>query len=90
MKDKVVIITGASSGIGLACAKEFARKKAKVVLAARSLGILNEIAEEIDSEGKNVLVAKVDVSLEADCQHLIEETIKVFGRIDILVNHITI
>lgn len=87
MKGKVVIITGASSGIGLACAKAFAKKKAIVVLAARSKEILDKLAKEIDPEGRSSLVVKTDVTIEAECKHLMEETVKVFGGIDILVNN---
>ncbi len=87
MKDKVVIITGSSSGIGLACARAFARKKSIVVLAARSEDALKSIAAEIDPEGTRSLVVKTDVSREEDCRNLIEQTIKRFGRIDILVNN---
>lgn len=87
MKNKVVIITGASSGIGLACAKAFAREKAIVVLAARSLDKLEEIAGDLDPEGSRSLVVKTDVSIEEDCRHLVERTVETFGRIDILVNN---
>ncbi len=82
-KDKVVIVTGASSGIGLASARLFSSLGARVVMAARSLEKM-----EAESAGKdNILCVKTDVSVEDDCRRLIEETVRRFGRIDILVNN---
>ncbi|NCB98602.1 MAG: SDR family NAD(P)-dependent oxidoreductase, partial [Bacteroidia bacterium] len=86
LKDKVVIITGASSGIGLAAARAFAHKGAKIVLAARRLDKLLEIDKELSSVTE-VLSIKTDVSSESDCKNLIEQTIARFGRADILVNN---
>ena len=85
-KDKVMIITGASSGIGLASAKLFASFGAKLSLAARSADKLAKIAEELSSETE-VLCVRADVSVEADCRNLIDRTVEKFGRIDILVNN---
>ncbi len=82
--DKVIIITGASSGIGEALARQMAALQAKVVVAARSTEKIESIAKEL---GNNVLAITTDVSKESDCQRLIEETITHFGRIDILVNN---
>ncbi len=87
MLDKVIIITGASSGIGLACAREFARRGAALALAARSIDKLELIQKELQAEGTRVMIVKTDVSLEEDCQHLVDETVKTYGRIDILVNN---
>ena len=84
--DKVIIVTGASSGIGLATAKLFASQDAKVVMAARSIDKLNQIKAEMPNQAK-VLCVKTDVSKEEDCKNLIEETVKTFGHIDILVNN---
>lgn len=81
MKDKVVIITGGSSGIGLACAREFSRQGAHVVISGRDAHKLNAVAEP------GMLVVAGDVSREEDCKLLIAETIKQFGRIDILINN---
>jgi len=86
LKDKVVIITGASSGIGLAAAREFAKEGAKVVLAARNIDKLHEIENEL-SKITEVLCINTDVSLEQDCKNLVEQTLTKFGRIDILVNN---
>ena len=87
MQDKVIIITGASSGIGLACAREFAQRGAALALAARSIDKLETIQKELQADGAKVIIVKTDVSLEEDCMHLVDETVKTFGRIDILVNN---
>ena len=85
-KDKVIIITGASSGIGLATAKLFASLDAKVVMAARSFDKLEMIKAEMPTPA-NILCVKTDVSVEEDCKNLIDKTMETFGRIDILVNN---
>ena len=85
-KDKVIIVTGASSGIGLAAARLFASYGSKVVMAARSLDKLEKYRLEMP-EPDDVLCVKTDVTVEDDCKNLIEETIKKFGRIDILINN---
>ena len=87
-KGKVMIITGASSGIGLASAKLFASLGAKLVLAARSQDKLEEIASVISHDsGSDVLCVKTDVSVEEDCRNLIDKAVARFGRIDVLVNN---
>ena len=85
-KDKVIIVTGASSGIGLATARLFASYGAKVVMAARSLEKLEQFKNEMP-EPADVLCVKTDVAKEDDCKNLIEETVNKFGHIDILVNN---
>ena len=87
MKDKVVIITGASSGIGRALAFEMGKRGAVVVIAARSVEKLNEIEAQLKSSGVKALAVKTDVSIEADCRNLIDTTVNNFGRIDILINN---
>lgn len=86
-KDKVIIVTGASSGIGLAAAKLFGRAGARVVMAARSFEKMLSLASEVSSDPEKVLCVRCDVSVEADCRRLVEETVARFGRIDILVNN---
>lgn len=85
-KDKVTIVTGASSGIGLATATLLARYQAKVVLAARSEDKLDALRHEL-SQYTQVISVRTDVSSEDDCRNLIEQTVKEFGRIDILINN---
>ena len=87
MKNKVVVITGASSGIGKACAWHFAKNGSKVVLAARSIEKLESICQEMKSLDYTVLAVQTDVSKQSDCQRLISETIKTFNTIDVLVNN---
>ena len=84
MSKKVIIITGASSGIGMALAKEYDKEGVNIVLAARSEDKLVEIASGLKNE---VLVVKTDVSVQADCENLVNKTIEKFGRIDILINN---
>ncbi|MEO6884580.1 MAG: SDR family oxidoreductase [Bacteroidia bacterium] len=87
MKDKVVIVTGASSGIGRSCAIAFAKRKAKIVLAARQQDKLDELTKIIEAMGVEVLAVKTDVRSEQDCIHLIEKTVARFHTIDILINN---
>jgi len=87
MKNKLVIVTGASSGIGKACAEKFAQQGANVVLAARSGEKLQEVAKKISSYGVEVLSVVTDVSKEEDCKKLVDEALIKFGRIDVLVNN---
>ena len=87
MRNKIVVITGASSGIGKALAYEFGRKGSHVVLAARNLKELEIIVEDLGSQGIKALAVKTDVTSEADCRHLIDAAISTFGHIDILINN---
>lgn len=82
---KVVIVTGASSGIGAACARAFAGAGAKLVLAARSTEKLDTLRAALPGNGH--LTISCDVSKEQDCSRLVEQTIAAFGRIDVLINN---
>jgi NAD(P)-dependent dehydrogenase (short-subunit alcohol dehydrogenase family) len=81
--DKVVIITGASSGIGLATARLLARHGAKVALAARSRDRLNQLAAELPSS----LAIPTDMTSQADIRNMVEKVLQHFGRVDILINN---
>jgi len=89
IKGKVVIVTGASSGIGEATARQFGREGAKVILAARRVDKLESLAQEIVSmnTGAETLVVQADLSKLEDIQKLIDETVGKFGRVDVLVNN---
>ena len=86
-KDKVMIITGASSGIGLASVRLFASYGAKLVMAARSIDKLEAIAKELGNDPEYVICVKTDVSVEEDCRNLIEKAVSHYGRIDFLINN---
>lgn len=83
-KDKVVVVTGASSGIGEALAREFSAAGARVVAGARSLDKLEAVVAGLSTAG---LAVQCDVSKEEDCRRLIHRTVEMFGRIDVLVNN---
>lgn len=85
--DKVVIITGASSGIGAAIAVTFAKERANVVLAARTEKRLKEVAAKCQEYGVNPLIIIADVSKDSDVKKIIKTTIDKYGKIDILINN---
>lgn len=87
LKDKIAIITGASSGIGEETALVFAREGATVILAARRKERLDALAEKIRANGGTALVVCADVTKQENCEHIIDETISAYGKIDILVNN---
>ncbi len=88
LNEKVVVITGASSGIGKALAIEFARRGANLVVAARQYVALCELTESLIKEyGIKAVAVQSDVTLEEDCDHLIKQSITTFGKIDILINN---
>ncbi len=88
LTNKVVVITGASSGIGLALAEVFAQKGSNLVLSARRYVDLCEIAQGLEKKYsiKAVAVA-TDVSKEESCKSLIQQTLTIYGHIDILINN---
>lgn len=87
LENKVAIITGSSSGIGKATALRFAREGAGVVLAARRLNLLEEVAAECRTYGVRALAVQADLTTHENCRRVVDETIREFGRIDILVNN---
>jgi dehydrogenase/reductase SDR family member 7B len=87
MKDKVVIITGASSGIGKACAGEFGRRGARIVITGRNSASLLETSAYLRAAGIDNLPIVADAGVEEDARRMAEETIKHYGRIDILINN---
>ncbi|AKP03907.1 SDR family oxidoreductase [Companilactobacillus pabuli] len=84
-KEKVVIITGASSGIGAATTRELAKQHAKLVIGARRLDRLNELKAEFPDE--DIITQKVDVTNFDEVQALIDTAKKEFGRVDVLYNN---
>ncbi|MFP4289804.1 MAG: SDR family oxidoreductase [Bacteroidales bacterium] len=87
LKNKVIIITGASSGIGRALAEESLRHQMKVVLAARRVDVMESFTSDQQWDTDDFLLVKTDISLESDCRNLIDQTIQKYGKIDILVNN---
>lgn len=85
MKNKVVVITGASSGIGKALAQKYASEGWNVAIAARRIERLKKLEKNLT--GVEVLSVKTDVTMEEDCKNLINKTIEKFGRIDVLINN---
>jgi len=84
---KVIIITGASSGIGRAMALYFASKGARVVLAARNIVRLKEVRDIIKFNNGEALIVPTDVTKHRDCYYLIDKTLTVYGTINILINN---
>jgi len=87
MKDSVVIITGASKGIGAELARQLAAKGARLALAARDRDGLERVAAECAALGAKAEAIVTDVAVEEDCRRLVERTVAAFGRIDTLVNN---
>lgn len=89
IKGKVVIVTGASSGIGEATAREFGRAGARVVLAARRVDKLQALAQQVNAmgTGAETLVVQADLSKLEDIKSMIAQTLASFGRIDVLINN---
>ncbi len=84
---KVVVITGASSGMGAAAARHLAEQGAKVVLGARRKDRLKSLVSEIVSAGGEALAVQTDVTDLADVQALVDAAVSTFGRIDVLINN---
>jgi len=88
LKDKAVLITGASTGIGAAAARAFARQGSHVAIhynASREAAL--EVAGEVKAAGVKAVVVGGDVTVEADVKRIVAETLAAFGRIDVLINN---
>jgi short-subunit dehydrogenase len=83
----VIVITGASKGIGAELALQLAKKGASLALSARDMEALDEVAAKCRATGAKAIVIAADVAKEADCKALIDRTIAEFGRLDTLVNN---
>jgi dehydrogenase/reductase SDR family member 7B len=87
MKDKVVLITGGTSGIGKACAFAFGKAGAKVAVSGRNQQNLDQTSQELSAAGIENVAINADVSKEADCQRMVQETVDRFGKLDVLINN---
>jgi NAD(P)-dependent dehydrogenase (short-subunit alcohol dehydrogenase family) len=87
LKDRVAIVTGGGKGIGKAISLAFSREGAIVVAAGRTLSVLQETCDEIKSTGGKAKPIQTDVSVEEQVVRMVSETIKEFGKVDILVNN---
>ncbi len=84
---RVAIVTGASSGLGVAFATALAEAGADVVLAARRVDRLAETEALVAGVGRRALVVQADVAVPEDCQRVVDEAMATFGRVDVLVNN---
>ena len=87
LKGRTAIVTGASSGIGEATARELASRGAAAVLAARDLDRLRVLEREISASGGSALAVQTDVSERGSVEAMVEKTVEAFGSLDVLVNN---
>lgn len=87
LDDKVVIVTGASSGLGVSFAQAFAEAGADVVLGARRADRMQATAALVEAAGRKALPVATDVSVPEQCQRLVDSAMQKFGRVDVLVNN---
>lgn len=87
LKDKIAIVTGATKGIGVAIAKEYAQEGAKVVLAGRTENLGNEVVAEIRQNGGDAIMVVCDMSKTSDINSLVAKTVAHYGGVDIVVNN---
>jgi NAD(P)-dependent dehydrogenase (short-subunit alcohol dehydrogenase family) len=87
LKGKVAVVTGGSSGLGVTFAQALAEVGANIVLAARRIDKMNEVRDDLTRLGVKVRSVKCDVSDQEQVQSLVDETLKTFGRLDIIVNN---
>lgn len=87
MENKVVVITGGSSGIGRALCDCFIDAGYKVAIASRSEQMLEQVHADLKSEGHEIFTVKTDIRIENDCKNLVDKVIEKYGRIDVFINN---
>lgn len=87
MKNKVVLVTGGTSGIGKALVFAFGKAGAKVAYSGRNQQNLDQTAQELTAAGIDNLPINADVSVEADCERMVAETVSRYGKLDVLINN---
>lgn len=87
LENKIAIITGGNSGIGLATAELFCREGATVIISSRREAENKKVVDEITRQGGQIMAVQADLSKIDDCKKVVDETIKKYGRIDVLVNN---
>ena len=87
LKEKVVLITGASSGIGYSTAITLSKEGANIVAGARRTQKLDELKKEIENENGKIITTSLDVTKKEDCKSFAELALKEYGKIDILINN---
>src|SRR5688500_360707 len=83
---KVAFVTGATSGIGQACALAFANAGAKVVCIGRNAEALKDVEMKVRDLGSDALAIQADLSLEEEAERAVDDAVRVFGGVDVLVN----
>jgi NAD(P)-dependent dehydrogenase (short-subunit alcohol dehydrogenase family) len=84
---KVAIVTGASSGLGVAFAEGFADAGADVAICARRVEKLEQTKERVEATGRRCIAVQADVSKPEDCQRVVDETVSKLGKVDVLINN---
>lgn len=87
IEGKVIVITGASSGLGLAAARFLAERGARVVLGARRGDRLRQVAEELNRQAPRALAVTADVTVRDQIVHLVDRAVQTFGRVDVIINN---
>jgi NAD(P)-dependent dehydrogenase (short-subunit alcohol dehydrogenase family) len=87
LDDKVAIVTGASSGLGVAFAEGLAEAGADVVVCARRVERLEDTRRLVEAQGRRCLAVRADVAVPEDCTAVVEQAMEAFGRVDVLVNN---
>jgi NADP-dependent 3-hydroxy acid dehydrogenase YdfG len=87
IQDKIIVITGASSGIGYSTAKALAKKGAKIVAGARRKNRLETLQKEITDAGGEIIICETDVTKKSDCDNLVKQAINKYGTVDVLINN---